>query len=50
VDIKAGDEVTISYLPPIIGNVRRRSKIKRSWHFECACTRFVGCGGKSLST
>ena len=48
VDIRAGDEVTISYLPPQPGNIVRRRTIRDLWHFTCSCPRC--CDPSELGT
>ena len=45
VDVPAGAEITITYLPQMISNVRRRAKIKRSWYFQCTCARLAAKSG-----
>ena len=37
--IKAGDEVTIQYKGPMLGNVARNKKFKEHWKFTCGCQR-----------
>ena len=39
--VRAGEELTISYLPAGRGSVTRRSTIRELWHFTCCCRR---CG------
>ena len=39
VDIKIGEEVSTLYLPPSMGTVLRRTKIKNNWKFDCVCDR-----------
>lgn len=38
-DILKGEEITTRYLPSMIGNIRRRFKIKNNWNFDCCCAR-----------
>ena len=38
-DIKAGEEITIQYMTPMLGNVQRRNKIRKNWYFDCSCAR-----------
>ena len=38
-DIKAGEEITIQYMTPMLGNVPRRTKIRNNWYFDCDCPR-----------
>ena len=39
--VRAGEELTISYLLAGRGSVTRRSTIRELWHFTCCCQR---CG------
>ena len=39
VSIKTGEEISIQYITPLIGNVRRRPKIRKNWFFSCTCPR-----------
>ncbi|XP_059079369.1 uncharacterized protein LOC131877644 isoform X1 [Tigriopus californicus] len=39
IDIPRGEEITTRYLPSMIGNIRRRFKIKNNWNFDCVCLR-----------
>merc|ERR1711892_151408 len=39
VDIDIGQEVITSYLHPTTCTLRRRSKLKAGWYFECSCER-----------
>ena len=38
-DIKAGQEITIQYMTPMLGNVQRQQKIRKNWYFDCSCAR-----------
>ena len=38
-DIEAGQEVTVRYLPSLMGSIRRRFKIRNNWNFDCQCER-----------
>ena len=38
-DIKAGEEITIQYMTPMLGNVQRQQKIRKNWYFDCSCVR-----------
>ena len=37
--IKAGEEITIQYTTPMLGNVQRQQKISKNWYFDCCCAR-----------
>jgi len=37
--IKAGEEFTISYISTLQGLLKRRSKLRDKWFFECTCPR-----------
>ncbi len=37
--IAPGEEISVQYLSALVGNLRRRRKIYREWHFECECRR-----------
>ena len=37
--IKTGEEITIQYMTPMLGNVQRRKKIRKNWFFDCSCPR-----------
>jgi len=39
--ILEGEEITISYIPPFIGQPRRRMEISNEWYFTCRCPRCV---------
>merc|ERR1712123_308942 len=39
VPIPAGEEITIQYMTPMLGNVTRRRKIRKNWFFDCTCSR-----------
>jgi len=39
VPILAGEEITIQYMTPMLGNVTRRRKIRKNWFFDCTCSR-----------
>lgn len=66
VAIKAGEELTINYISPMQGSLKRRMKLRDKWFFECSCARCssptdldshtssllctAGCGGVVVST
>ncbi|KAF2430876.1 hypothetical protein EJ08DRAFT_633339 [Tothia fuscella] len=35
--IKAGEEITLSYLPPYLNSTSRRNLLSQSWGFDCTC-------------
>ena len=37
--IAAGDEISIQYVTPLLGNLQRRAKTVKNWYFECGCPR-----------
>ena len=37
--IHAGDEISIQYVTPLLGNVQRKAKTMKNWYFECGCPR-----------
>ena len=37
--ITMGEEITIQYMTPMLGNVQRKQKIKKNWYFDCSCPR-----------
>ena len=37
--IKAGEEITIQYMTPMLGNPQRQQKIRKNWYFDCSCAR-----------
>lgn len=39
IDIQSGEEVTIQYISPSMGNIRRRQQIRENWFFDCTCIR-----------
>ena len=36
-DIKAGEEITISYLDPLLPSSQRQKVLKAAYNFECTC-------------
>jgi len=39
--ILEGEEITISYIPAIFGQPKRKRHIEEEWYFKCKCTRCV---------
>ena len=39
--VARGEEVTVRYLPALMGSARRRMRIRKNWGFDCDCAR---CG------
>ena len=38
-DIYEGEEITIQYVPPTLGNPKRQLELWNEWFFECDCAR-----------
>jgi len=38
-DIFEGEEITIQYVPPTLGNPKRQLELWNEWFFECDCSR-----------
>lgn len=38
-DIQPGEELTLSYINPLMQRVARVAKLSRNWGFQCACTQ-----------
>ena len=37
--ILAGEEISVQYLSALVGNLKRRKKIRSEWYFDCLCKR-----------
>ena len=37
--IRKGEEITVRYLPALMGSARRRMRLRNNWGFDCACAR-----------
>ena len=38
-DVARGEEVTVRYMPALMGASRRRYRMHSNWHFNCTCAR-----------
>lgn len=43
--VSIGEEITVSYLPPLLGFEERKEKMAKLWGFECTCSLCSGTEG-----